>query len=149
MLKRMLFTALAAAAVSTSALVAPAMLSPAAAQGINTFGTPPPAPVYEVVPAPRAGYVWAPGYYRWDGDRHVWTGPLDAAAGGLSLGARHVGSHVARPERLAYHRRPLGPQRQRRSRPLRASACDRDHDGVPNDATTTIRTTLSPLDGSD
>ena len=74
MLKQTVFTALAAAAVSTSALIAPAMLSPAAAQGINVMiGTPPPAPVYEVVPAPRHGYVWAPGYYRWEGNRHVWT----------------------------------------------------------------------------
>jgi len=58
MLKHTVFTALAAAAVSTSALVVPAMLTPAAAQGISVvIGTPPPAPVYEVVPAPRVGYV--------------------------------------------------------------------------------------------
>ncbi|HEV8094905.1 MAG TPA: hypothetical protein VGP71_04195 [Burkholderiales bacterium] len=35
-------------------------------------GVPPPAPVVEVIPAPRAGYVWAPGYWGWNGDRHVW-----------------------------------------------------------------------------
>jgi len=74
MLKRSLFTALAAAAVSTSALIAPALLTPAAAQGINIqIGTPPPAPIYEVVPAPRAGYVWAPGYWRWNGHRYFWV----------------------------------------------------------------------------
>jgi len=33
----------------------------------------PPAPRYEVVPAPRAGYVWVPGYWDWRGHRHVWT----------------------------------------------------------------------------
>ena len=33
---------------------------------------PPPARV-EVVPAPRAGYVWAPGYWRWDHGHHVWV----------------------------------------------------------------------------
>ena len=32
---------------------------------------PPPARV-EVVPAPRRGYVWAPGYWDWRGRRHVW-----------------------------------------------------------------------------
>ena len=32
----------------------------------------PPAPRYEVVPAPRAGYVWQPGYWDWRGDRHYW-----------------------------------------------------------------------------
>jgi len=33
----------------------------------------PPAPRVVEVPPPRAGYVWAPGYYRWDGHRHVWV----------------------------------------------------------------------------
>ncbi len=33
----------------------------------------PPAPRHEVVPAPRAGYVWVPGYYDWRGNRHVWV----------------------------------------------------------------------------
>ncbi len=33
----------------------------------------PPRPVYEVPPAPRPGYVWHPGYQRWDGARYVWT----------------------------------------------------------------------------
>jgi hypothetical protein len=33
----------------------------------------PPAPRVEVVPAPRVGYVWAPGYWRWNGRRHVWV----------------------------------------------------------------------------
>ncbi|HEX3062957.1 MAG TPA: hypothetical protein VHP55_09795, partial [Usitatibacter sp.] len=27
---------------------------------------------YEVVPAPRAGYVWVPGFWDWRGHRHVW-----------------------------------------------------------------------------
>lgn len=33
---------------------------------------PPPDRVV-VVPAPRRGYAWAPGYWRWDGHTHVWT----------------------------------------------------------------------------
>jgi hypothetical protein len=32
----------------------------------------PPAPRVEVVPAPRHGYVWSPGYWRWHGHQHVW-----------------------------------------------------------------------------
>jgi hypothetical protein len=32
----------------------------------------PPAPQVEVVPAPRAGYVWAPGYWEWRGHNHEW-----------------------------------------------------------------------------
>jgi WXXGXW repeat (2 copies) len=47
---------------------------PAVAQvNINIdIGVAPPAPRYEVVPAPRSGYVWAPGYWRWEDQRHVW-----------------------------------------------------------------------------
>jgi hypothetical protein len=33
----------------------------------------PPAPRYEVVPSPRRGYVWVPGYWDWRGNRHVWV----------------------------------------------------------------------------
>ncbi|MBN9086146.1 MAG: YXWGXW repeat-containing protein [Reyranella sp.] len=74
MMKRPLLTVLAAAAVSMSALIAPAIMAPAAAQSLTIqIGTPPPAPIYEVIPAPRAGYVWAPGYYRYDGGRYAWT----------------------------------------------------------------------------
>jgi hypothetical protein len=31
-----------------------------------------PAPTAEVYPAPRAGYIWAPGRYEWTGAREVW-----------------------------------------------------------------------------
>ena len=75
MTKRTLLTVLAAAAISTPALVAPAFVTPAAAQAnLNiSIGTPPPAPIYEAMPAPRAGYVWAPGFWRWEHERHVWV----------------------------------------------------------------------------
>lgn len=77
MMMRSLITVLAAAAILTPAVVTPALFTPAAAQAsMNigvTIGSPPPAPVYEAVPAPRPGYVWAPGYWRWDGGRHVWS----------------------------------------------------------------------------
>lgn len=33
----------------------------------------PPAPMYEVVPVMQPGYVWAPGYWAWTNDRHVWV----------------------------------------------------------------------------
>jgi hypothetical protein len=35
-------------------------------------GTAPPAPRFESVPAPRRGYAWAPGYWNWQGNGHVW-----------------------------------------------------------------------------
>jgi hypothetical protein len=33
----------------------------------------PPAPRYEAVPEPRTGYVWAPGYWNYQTDNHVWV----------------------------------------------------------------------------
>jgi hypothetical protein len=33
----------------------------------------PPAPRHEVVPAPRAGWVWAPGHYQWRGGEYAWV----------------------------------------------------------------------------
>jgi WXXGXW repeat (2 copies) len=33
----------------------------------------PPAPRVEVIPGPRAGYVWAPGFWEWRGNAHVWV----------------------------------------------------------------------------
>ena len=33
----------------------------------------PPAPRVEVVPAPRTGYVWAPGHWAWRKGTHVWV----------------------------------------------------------------------------
>ena len=36
------------------------------------IGVAPPVAPIEVVPDPRPGYVWAPGYYEWESERHVW-----------------------------------------------------------------------------
>ncbi|KAF3997243.1 YXWGXW repeat-containing protein [Glaciimonas immobilis] len=44
------------------------------AQVIGDVVVAPPQPRYEIVPGPRAGYVWAPGYWRWNGRRHIWVG---------------------------------------------------------------------------
>lgn len=41
--------------------------APTATAGVDVsvgIGVAPPPPRYEVVPPPRAGYVWAPGYWR-------------------------------------------------------------------------------------
>lgn len=47
---------------------------PSSAQASVSFviGIAPPPPRFESVPAPRHGYAWAPGYWNWDGNRHVW-----------------------------------------------------------------------------
>jgi hypothetical protein len=70
-MKRML-CALALAAVSATALLPTQAM---AQVGVNIIiGTPPPPPRYERMPPPRVGYLWAPGYWNWDGRRHVWAG---------------------------------------------------------------------------
>lgn len=33
----------------------------------------PPPPRYEMVPPPRSDYVWAPGYWHWENERHHWV----------------------------------------------------------------------------
>jgi len=39
---------------------------------VDVAVAPPPDRII-VAPAVRPGYVWAPGYWRWDGRRHVWV----------------------------------------------------------------------------
>jgi hypothetical protein len=46
---------------------------PAAADFGLWIDTAPPAPRYEEVPAPRAGFVWSPGYWDYHEHHHVWT----------------------------------------------------------------------------
>jgi hypothetical protein len=36
------------------------------------IGVAPPAPQVVVAPPPRPGYVWASGYWYWNGYHHVW-----------------------------------------------------------------------------
>lgn len=52
--------------------------------GINVvIGTPPPPPRVITPPPPRAGQVWVPGFWGWDGRRHVWVeGHWEAARPG-------------------------------------------------------------------
>jgi WXXGXW repeat (2 copies) len=76
----------------------------------------PPPPRYEVVPEPRRGYVWVPGYWDARGHRHVW--------------AR---GHWERARHGHYWREPRWVQRDNgwvleRGRWLR----DSDRDGVPD-----------------
>lgn len=77
----------------------------------------PPAPQVEVVPAPRRGYVWVPGYWDWRRNHHVWV----------------AGSWVRERPGYAYH----APQWQERNGRWymergRWARGDRDGDGTPN-----------------
>ncbi|MBV8665270.1 MAG: YXWGXW repeat-containing protein [Burkholderiaceae bacterium] len=55
-------------------------------------GVRPPPVRHEFVPAPRHGYMWAPGYWGWSGGAHVWMeGHWEAEHPGYRyIGARWV-----------------------------------------------------------
>ena len=79
----------------------------------------PPAPRTEVVPAPRPGHAWAPGYWDWRGKRHVW-----------------VAGHWLRERRGYAYAEPRWVERDGRwhmeRRGWQRASRDRDGDGVPN-----------------
>jgi len=54
-------------------IAAGATAAPAFAQISFNIIVAPPAPQYEPVPVAAPGYVWAPGYWGWNGDRHIWV----------------------------------------------------------------------------
>ena len=58
--------------VSLAVLSLGAVVPAASAQSL-TVQIAPPAPRYEVVPAPRRGMVWTPGHWEWRQKRHVWV----------------------------------------------------------------------------
>jgi hypothetical protein len=131
MFSRSLFTLLATTALS-SAIVAPAVFSPASAQvEFNINLGPPPAPQYEVVPAPRPGYAWAPGYWQVDNNRHVWAPGrwLEQRQGQHWVADRwdsHREGDRDRWQHQAGHWDNDGPQRDNDNRG------DHNHDGHPD-----------------
>lgn len=131
--RKLLLAALAASAIGVMPLPA------AAAVGIY-LDIAPPALRHEVFPAPRAGYVWQPGYWQWRDGRHYW------ARGHWVRERRGMYWHPNRweqadgrwmfkrgawdRERFAENRRAFG-DRDRDGVPNRVDR-DRDGDGVPN-----------------
>ena len=140
MKRRSLFTLLAATAVFVPAVMAPAMFTPAAAEFDVRIDIAPPAPRYEVVPAPRAGYVWAPGHWQWDGRHHVWTaGRWEVSRPGYRfVEPRWERYYEGGRERWRYQtsrwdRDGNGiPDRYEGRAPNNGPNGDRDHDGIPN-----------------
>ena len=61
---------IAAAVLAAGTLMVPTLVQ---ARAHVYVAIAPPAPIVETVPAPRYGYTWAPGYWRWSGHRHVWA----------------------------------------------------------------------------
>jgi hypothetical protein len=104
--------------MSTIGALATPITSVAAVDIQLNFG--PPSVRYEVVPAPRRGYVWAPGYWDWRGHHHVWVS----------------GSWVR--ERPGYAYQPNrwierdGRWNLERGRWDHARGRDSDHDGIPD-----------------
>jgi len=138
-----------AALILAAAAAAP--LPSLAATSVGLYiGAAPPAPIYERMPAPRAGYVWAPGYWAWNGHRHVWTsGYWIAERPGFVYNApvwyqgnggwymeparwAPYGGHD-RGDRYEVHRAyDRGWDRDRYEHHRGDGRWDRDHDGVPN-----------------
>ncbi|HKA45950.1 MAG TPA: hypothetical protein VKF40_28430 [Burkholderiales bacterium] len=112
--KKILISALIAAGTLGTAA---APLTSAAASNVEVYvNTAPPSPRYERVPAPRDGYVWAPGHWRWSDNRYryVW-----------------VGGHWERTRPGYSYRAPHWVERDGRWH-YRPAQWDRDGDGVPN-----------------
>jgi WXXGXW repeat (2 copies) len=84
------------------------------AQAVIYLDAPPPAVRYEVVPAPRTGYVWSNGNWQYNGSQHVWTEG--------AWQAERPGYIYSQPRWVEDNGR-WGYQ---------ASRWDRDGDGVPN-----------------
>src|SRR6185369_2639427 len=84
------------------------------AQAVIYLNVPPPAVRYEVTPAPRSGYVWSNGYWRYSGNQHVWTEGTSPAE---------------RPGHT--YSQPRWDENNGRWN-YQASRWDRDGDGVPN-----------------
>jgi hypothetical protein len=69
MMRRTLCAALVAASVGVIAVPTTAF-----AERPQVYSREAPPPLRdEVVPAPRHGYYWVPGYWDWHGHRHVWV----------------------------------------------------------------------------
>ena len=114
--RRAALLALAALLGGATAVALPAA---AQAQAVVSVQIGPPAPRTEVIPPPRSGHVWVPGYYVWQRRAYVWRpgywvanrpGYVYVAPGWEQRGSRWV----YRPAR--WDRRP-GPAHPPKHRP--------------------------------
>jgi len=77
----------------------------------------PPAPRYEVVPPPRPGYLWTPGYWSYRNNQHYWI-----AGTWVRERPGYVYNHPTWVERDGEWRLSQGNWARN----------DRDHDGIKN-----------------
>jgi hypothetical protein len=114
------------AALAASALGAIVPMPAAADVGVF-LDVAPPAPRYEVVPAPRHGYVWEPGYWDWRHGRYAWVqGHWIREKRGMYWHPSHWEHRDGRwvLERGGWHRDKWNGRNYARR--------DTDHDGIPN-----------------
>ena len=82
-IQRIIYTGFAAVAIASASMPAfPSFTTPARDattwRGVDfewyaSVGRPIVEPLVVVQPAPRAGYIWSPGHWEWNGRRHLWV----------------------------------------------------------------------------
>jgi hypothetical protein len=93
MLRAILLATAATACLSACVVSGP---YPGGRAYVDVAVAPPPERIV-IAPAVRPGYVWAPGYWRWDGRRHVWQdGRYVHERGGYHWHAAHWEEHNGR-----------------------------------------------------
>lgn len=113
MMKKLLVAAMIAGSLGSAALPV------AAQQRVIIVREAPPEPRSERAPPARRGYVWAPGYWDWRNNHHVWVrGKWVRSRSGYVYN-----QPVWEQRDNEWHMRRGGWERTRR---------DRDGDGVPN-----------------
>lgn len=112
-MKKLIVAGMVAAALGSAAIPA------SARSNVDVFVNigPPPAPMVEVVPAPRMGFVWVPGFWEWRHGHHHWV---------KGHYVRHRPGYVYEPARWV----DRGGHWYYTAAGWRAH--DRDGDGVPN-----------------
>jgi hypothetical protein len=95
--------------------------------------SPPPAPIVEAVPTPRAGQVWAPGYYTFENGRYMWHGgAFVEARPGYAWQAAHWQQHADGSWYLQPGHWVRGDGYAQYDNGRRGPYGDRDGDGVIN-----------------
>lgn len=99
--------------------------------------TAPPPPRWERTPHPRPGYIWSPGYWAWQGNRHEWvTGVWIEARPGFVYSAPNWIQRDGRWEMEQGHWRSHDRDRDgipdRYDRDNRTARHDQDRDGIPD-----------------
>lgn len=90
----------------------------------------PPEPRHEIVPAPRAGYVWAPGHYVYRNGQYRWVpGHFVREVRGRYY---HPGHWTERDGRWVFVQPGWRRDRFAYNEGYRGYARDSDRDGIPN-----------------